>query len=260
METPPAVPAFTDQTPDDLRCEWGGEGVAALAPHADAVVIVDVLSFTTCVSVATARGATVYPFGRYRHDSAATYAAELNADLAAHRGRETPQQPYSLSPVSLTTIPANTRIVLPSPNGSTLAFLAAAYRVPVFAGCLRNASATAALAVTCGPCVALIPAGERWGVRDGPLRPAVEDLIGAGAILDALHALRPAASLSPEAEIAVAAFRAVQNDLPAWLPRCASGRELAEGGYAGDVALAAALHADDTAALLVERAFVARRA
>lgn len=260
METHPAVPAFTDQTPYALRCEWGGEGITALAPHADAVVIVDVLSFTTCVSVATARGATVYPFGRYRGDSAAAYAAELNADLAAHRGRETPQQPYSLSPVSLTTIPANTRIVLPSPNGSTLAFLAAAHRVPVFAGCLRNAAAIAALTATCGPHIAVIPAGERWGVSDGPLRPASEDLVGAGAVLDALHALRAAAVLSPEAATAVAAFRAVRDNLPAWLPRCVSGRELAESGYADDMALAAALDADDTAALLVDGAFVARQA
>jgi len=256
VETP--APAFTDQTPFDLRCEWGAEGVAVLAPHADAVVIVDVLSFTTCVSVATARGATVYSY-RFRDDSAAAYAAKLNAELAAHRGSETPLQPFSLSPVSLATVPPGTRLVLPSPNGSTLAFLAAAHGVPVFAGCLRNAAATAALAATYGPRIALIPAGERWGVSDGPLRPAVEDLIGAGAVLDALHALRPAVSLSPEAAVAVAAFRAVRDDLPAWLPRCASGRELAEGGYAGDVALAAALNADDTAALLVGGAFVAQR-
>jgi 2-phosphosulfolactate phosphatase len=30
-----------------IRCEWGAHGVAQLAPDSDAVMIVDVLSFTT---------------------------------------------------------------------------------------------------------------------------------------------------------------------------------------------------------------------
>src|SRR3989442_184046 len=35
------------------RCEWGLAGLAVLAP-ADVTIVVDVLSFTTCVEVATA--------------------------------------------------------------------------------------------------------------------------------------------------------------------------------------------------------------
>jgi 2-phosphosulfolactate phosphatase len=43
---------FFNQQAFMIRCEWGTCGVAQLAPESDAVVIVDVLSFTTCVEIA----------------------------------------------------------------------------------------------------------------------------------------------------------------------------------------------------------------
>lgn len=38
-----------DQSEFDLRCEWGAQGVSQLASISDVVIIVDVLSFSTCV-------------------------------------------------------------------------------------------------------------------------------------------------------------------------------------------------------------------
>ena len=59
------VPAHV-QAGFDVGCEWGLQGIEALAPTSDVVVVVDVLSFTTCVEVATANGATVLPHRRCR--------------------------------------------------------------------------------------------------------------------------------------------------------------------------------------------------
>ena len=40
---------FYDQAEFDIRCEWGIEGLEKLAIISDVVIIVDVLSFSTCV-------------------------------------------------------------------------------------------------------------------------------------------------------------------------------------------------------------------
>lgn len=225
-----------------VRCEWGAQGVAQLAPISDAVIIVDVLSFTTCVDIAVGRGATVFPYG-FHNDSARTYAVAVGALLADHRRSSTG---YTLSPASLLAIPAGTRIVLPSPNGSTLSVSTGA--TPTLAGCLRNAQAVADAVRSFGDRIAVIPAGERW--RDGSLRPAWEDWVGAGAIIAHLPGRR-----SPEADAALAAFAAARDDLHAALSGCSSGKELIEQGYAEDVRLAAALNASPAAPLLTQGAY-----
>ena len=76
----------------------------------------------------------------------------------------------------------------------------------------------------------MVAAVERWrqaGEQTGSLRPAVEDLVGAGAILAALDPAQP----SPEAVTAVAAFQAAAPDLGRFLAGCASARELSEQGF-----------------------------
>lgn len=231
-----------DQQGAQVRCEWGEHGVATLAPGCDVVIIVDVLSFTTCVDVATAREAIVYPL-RYRDGDAECFAKELGALVARPRGR----RGYSLSPTSLLEIPEGTRLVLPSPNGSTLSL--ATGDTATMAGCLRNAEAVARATSALGTTIAVIPAGERW--PDGSLRPAIEDWIGAGAIIEHLDG-----TLSPEATAARDTFRSVLPDLESTIRGCASGRELTEIGYAGDVALAAAYRCSRCVPRLINDAFV----
>lgn len=202
-----------DQSEFDIRCEWGEQGVLHLAPISDAVMIVDVLSFSTCVSIATARGAEVFPY-RGTGDAASEFAWSVDAVLAGRRGESV----WSLSPASLLRLPAGTRLVLPSPNGSTLTL--ATGETPTFAGCLRNARAVAEAAAQCGTRIAVIPAGERWRT-DWSLRPAVEDWLGAGAIIQYLPG-----SLSPEARLAAEAFRSAADDIHAVISACSSGKEL----------------------------------
>jgi 2-phosphosulfolactate phosphatase len=234
---------FFDQGDYDIRCEWGERGISSLSPISDVVIIVDVLSFSTCVDIAVSRGATVFPY-RWRDETAAAHAVSLGAVLA-NPGR--PAGGYSLSPTSLLSVPPGTRLVLPSPNGSTLTV--AAEGTPTLTGCLRNAEAVAQTVRSMGKSIAVIPAGERW--PDGSLRPSLEDMIGAGAIIH--HML---GTKSPEAEAAECAFEHAAGNLLSVLERCSSGKELIERGFREDVELAAALNVSGCAPVVVEGAYI----
>lgn len=230
-----------DQTNYRVRCEWGLHGVRTLAPISDVVIIVDALSFSTCVEIAVARGATVFPC-RWKGDDARRLAEDKQGVLAAERSVDR----LSLSPQSLLQIEPGTRLVLPSPNGSTLTLES---EKPTIAGCLRNARAVASYAQEHAGSIAVIPAGERW--PDGSLRPAFEDLVAAGAILSYLDGER-----SPECEQAVAAYHACAEDLESKFLACSSGQELVERGYTGDVRLASVLNCSDAVPIVKEGAYV----
>jgi len=202
----------------------GTAGLAAAGP-ADAVVIVDVLSFSTAVDIAVARGASVLPY-RWRDGSARVFAESTGALLAGSRE----VAGYSLSPSSLQSIPAGTVLVLPSPNGGALS-LEAAGMAATHCACLRNAPAVAARLSASARRVNVIPAGEQW--HDGSLRPAIEDLIGAGAVVAGLSGSR-----SPEAEFARAAFEEFRFRLHDTIRNCVSGLELVERGFPRDIELA----------------------
>ena len=227
-------------------------GAAAIAPGCGVAVVVDVLSFTTSVTLAVERGATVLPY-RWRDPSAEEYAAAHDAVLAGGRRAALADGAPSLSPASLVGLVGVERLVLPSPNGSTISLGLADSGASVVAACLRNAAAVADwLAPRAGEGIAVVAAGERW--PDGSLRPAVEDLWGAGAVLAGL-AERGVAGFSPEAELAASAYRSVAGRLPELLPACASGLELVDGGFAEDVRLAAELDASPVVPVLTGAGF-----
>jgi len=237
------------QTEYELRCEWGWQGLAQLAPASAVSVIVDVFSFSTAVDIAVSNGAIVFPYGT-RDDSLEDYArqrgAQVAQDIRSHSG-------YSLSPASLTGIEAGHRLVLPSRNGGALSRgtgLLACKAPVIFTACLRNAAAVAHAASQHGADIAVIPAGERW--PDGSLRPSLEDWLGAGAVLAALPG-RP----SPEAQAAVSAFRELRHDLARTLRGCYSGQELLERGFASDLELAAQLDVSCSVPRLRDGAYVA---
>ena len=233
-----------------VRFEWAMAGAGAVAEGADVAVVVDVLSFTTTLSVAVERGITVYPF-RWKDERAEAYAVERDAVLARERSARTG---VSLSPVSVRDASGIDRMVLPSPNGSAIAFDLAATGATGVGACRRNAAAGARGGADRGGDVAVVAAGERW--PDDTLRPAVEDLWGAGAVVAGLVDLG-VTDLSAEARVAEQAFRAAR--FPEDLVACASGRELADLGFPGDVAIAAEVDRCSVVPLLVDDAFVEAR-
>jgi len=238
-----------------VRVEWGPTGAAALA-GVDLAVIVDVLSFTTTCCIAVERGIAVFPFA-WRDERAEAYARVHDASLAVGRSEQTPDsKTISLSPAAMSGVTGVTRIVLPSPNGSTISASLASGGSRVVAACLRNASAVADWLwpqLRLGATLAVISAGERW--PDETLRFAVEDLWGAGAVI-AAFVERGILRLSPEAEVAAAAYRAVRADLVTRLKDCASGRELCARGFREDVELAAELDVSRVVPVLRSGAFV----
>lgn len=241
---------FQVQAGFDIRLEWGPQGLRTLAPVVDTIVIVDVLSFTTSVTVAVDAGADVLPY-RWKDGGEATFAEEHDAVLA---GEPRHLDRISLSPSSLRSVEAGTRVVLPSANGSALSFAALEHGAQrVIAACLRNASAVAAHLDAIGGSVGIIPAGERWRGGTGAMRVAFEDLLGAGAVLDALSA----PSRSPEVDAAAAAFRHARPDVVQRVAATASGRELDADGFGADVVLACELDASGVVPVLTDGAYVA---
>jgi 2-phosphosulfolactate phosphatase len=236
-----------------VRFDWGPTGAEAIVEGADLAVAVDVLSFTTTLCVAVERGMTVLPY-RWKDDRAASYAAERSATLAigrleARSLRDAGGTAVSLSPAAMSRATGVDRVVLPSPNGSAIAFGLADAGATVVGACLRNRTAVARWLLTHGGKVAVVAAGERW--PDGSLRPCAEDLWGAGAVL----AMLPDADLSPEARLAADAFRAVEPSLAASLRDCASGCELAAAGFVEDVTVAAELDVSDVVPVLADGEF-----
>lgn len=220
----------------EVRCEWGEDGLSSLKPWADVIIIVDVMSFCTCVDIVVSRDSIVYPY-RFKDKSTYIFAEQKKAYAAVARS----QPGFTLSPVSLTQFPSNSALVLPSPNGATLSLLA--YGAIVFAGCLRNASSVAKAAVASGNKIAVIPAGERW--PSNGLRVSYEDLVGAGAIISAISGIN-----SVEASIACLVFRHSSEIYFKDLEQCVSAMELIERGYPGDVAIATQYDVSNTIPIL----------
>src|SRR5690242_14264033 len=116
-----ADPASPYAQPDAaVAFGWALDHALELAPTVGALVVVDVLRFTTCVSVACARGATIFPY-EWNDNRAQAFAARHGAQLAGLREHGH----LSLSPTDLLDVPAGLRLVLPSPNGSAIAYRAA---------------------------------------------------------------------------------------------------------------------------------------
>ena len=235
-----------------VHIEWGWHAIERFAARSDpggAIVVVDILSFSTAVDMAVDRGAIVYPFAHGDRTAARAYAASIGAVCAGRRDERGP----SLSPRSLVDLSAGTRLVLPSPNGSQLT-LSCGDR-PTFAGCLRNAHAVAdavRTVVSHDDPILIVAAGERWS--DGSLRPAIEDWLGAGRIASRL--VKGGCRPTPDAEAAMACAEALGDEGIARVIRgSTSGIELTGRGYDDDVELAIEVDRSTNVPCLIDGAY-----
>lgn len=234
----------------EIRCDWGADGVAALAPYTDVFIVVDVLFATTAIDQAVSQGASVIPF-LYRADTADVFAKGQRAFLARPKEAADPGT-YSDLPSTLVGLAPGVRLAVPAADVAAIVRAASTtgeeVEPTVLAGCLRNAGAVADTARRMGRRISIICAGERW--PRGGLRPAVEDMLGAGAIAHRLEG-----SQSPEAMAARAAFRAAWDNLPRSLAGSATGYSLCRSGYTEDVTEAAALNVSPYTPVFIDGAF-----
>lgn len=233
------------QHPYRCRFDWGRRGVRQAAERGDILVIVDVLSFSTATITAVHYGGFIYPCSL--EEDAIALAQHIGGEAAVSRYDVPQRGRFSLSPTTYLHLEPGTRIILDSPNGATCSRYAG--QVPfLFVGALVNAKAVAAVVSSLLDehrelSVTVIACGERWKTpsEDGALRVAIEDYLGAGAILSYLSQEK-----SPEARVCEGAFVQVRDDLPAMLWECGSGHELREKGFREDVQHAARLNAYET--------------
>jgi 2-phosphosulfolactate phosphatase len=223
-----------DQSPYLSRIEWGVRGAREAANRGDITIIVDVLSFSSTVVTAVQHGAIIFPHPK--NDAVQAFAEKVQAELIIGRTEAAKLGKPTLSPVSFGPLHAGHKYVLCSLNGAVCSWTDSLANT-LLIGCLLNAHAVAVVAnqlqLETGKTISVIPCGEQWDdVHEGEnqLRPAVEDYLGAGAILSHIKG-----TPSPESEVCIQAFRNSEYRLAELIWDSGSGRELRERGFEADV-------------------------
>lgn len=253
----PLNPDDPTQQQYEVRFDWGRDGLRSIGHTAGVIVVIDAISFTTTVELGVSLGLEVQPFDGLRHEAEAADAAGAFGDarLAGRRG----DPGISLSPSSMTEQNVASfgarRAVVPSLNGSRLTALAATFGVPVLAATLRNRTAVAQWvidyqhAIGRRAMVSVVAAGETR--TDDTVRFAVEDLLTAGGVVDALGKVGVDAC-SPEAAAACAAYTGLERGIRHMFTASVSGGELLADGQGDDIALAYQTDVSTTVPVLVD--------
>lgn len=238
-----------NQSPYVCRVEWGKRGAREAAEREDIVILVDVLSFSSTVISALRYGAIIYPYPP--HLDGKNYAETIGAEYILGRSEAAKMGKPTLSPVSFNQAHSNKKYVLSSLNGAFCTWIAS--KVPaLLIGSLLNALSVATVAnrlrLQTEANITVVPCGEQWNnVREfeDPLRPSIEDYLGAGAILSCLDGEK-----SPEAEVCIGAFQSVRDKVKELIWECGSGRELREKGFKEDVVHCSRLNIYQTVPIL----------
>ncbi|PGS47305.1 2-phosphosulfolactate phosphatase [Bacillus sp. AFS041924] len=223
-----------DQSNYECKVEWGKRGARDAAKRGDITIIVDVLSFSSTVVTAVNQNAIIYPYPPNLDGKA--YAKSIGADYILGRNEAAVLGKATLSPVSFNESHTNNKFVLCSLNGAFCTWLAS--KVPsLIIGSFLNMSSVVSYANQLkrkfNANITVIPCGEVWNdsrENEDLMRPAIEDYLGAGAILAELEGTK-----SPEAEVCIGAFVHSKHKIKDLIWECGSGRELRVKGFEEDV-------------------------
>jgi 2-phosphosulfolactate phosphatase len=209
------------------------------------VVVFDVLRATTTMAAALAAGVEeIRIFGSIA-DAAAAAARHPGPRILCGEENCLPPAGFDLgnSPGAFQRDLHAGRTAYMSTTNGTRAIVAARGAKVVLTGALVNASAVARAAAAAGNDVTLVCAGTGGEV-------ALEDLIGAGAVLGALRSHQPLRTDSDACLIAEHLYHAARTDLRTALTESRGGRNVIAAGLLPDIDFAARLDALDVAGIV----------
>ena len=202
-----------------------------------AVVVLDVLRASTTMTAALAAGVKeIRVFGDVE---SARHAAQGSGreGLLCGEVRCLPPPGFELgnSPGAFGRVHAG-RIVFMGTTNGTRAIVAAAKAKTILIGAVVNAAAVAKVLQKIRLDVTLLCAGTNGRV-------AIEDIVGAGAVIAELQSRQAIDLASDVARMATLLFEAAKDDLPAVLRASQGGRNVIAAGLEEDVDFAARLDA-----------------
>jgi 2-phosphosulfolactate phosphatase len=222
-----------------------------------AVVVFDVLRATTSMTAALAAGVEeirVFPDLEYARRAAQHHTAGPRILCGEERCLPPPGFDLGNSPGAFNRAAHRGAVAYMSTTNGTRAIIAAAGAAAVFVGALVNARAVAGALLASDLNVTLLCAGTNGQV-------AMEDLLGAGAVLDAMAQAEPS-RVRPSGDVAHVArrlFRSARSDLRAALAESQGGRNVIDAGLPQDIEFAARLDSLDVVGSVAPEAPVVRR-
>jgi 2-phosphosulfolactate phosphatase len=206
------------------------------------VVVFDVLRATTTMLAAFAHGVReIHLFDSPENAMLAAAKADPRPLLCGER-ECLPPAGFDLgnSPAGFTPSHAARTVYMSTTNG-TRAILAVGAARTILIAAMVNARATARYMATLGQDIALVCAGTNK-------QPAMEDVLGAGAVIHELVSLGKAQPASDPARMALRLFLACRTDLAGAMADSQGGRNVIAAGLPADIGFAADLNRFDIAA------------
>jgi 2-phosphosulfolactate phosphatase len=203
-----------------------------------AVVVFDVLRATTTMTAALAAGVVEIRIFDSLDDASAASRAFGQPHILCGERNCLPPPGFDLgnSPGAFRSdLHAGKTAFMATTNG-TRAIVAARSAKLLFAGALVNASAVAQRLIESKLNVSLLCAGTAG-------EPAMEDLLGAGAVIAGLSRLLPVTLENDVSKLALRLFQCSRNDLVSVMKESTGGKNVIDVGLEADIAFAAQLDA-----------------